>query len=90
MFVVAISFFNKVTVSATLLKCVSMNYQECKIRPEIAMLIVMSLHFIFLVLSKCSGSGNNINDPYAKMCVPDVVKDINVRVFNLMSRTNAD
>ena len=38
--------------------------------------------------SKCSGSCNNINDPYAKICVPDVVKDLNVKVFNLMSRTN--
>ena len=23
-----------------------------------------------------------------KLCVPDVVKDINIKVFNLMSRTN--
>ena len=38
--------------------------------------------------SKCSGSCNNINDPYAKICVPDVIKDLNVKVFNLMSRTN--
>ena len=29
-----------------------------------------------------------INDPYAKICVTDTVKDLNVRVFNLMSRTN--
>ena len=29
-----------------------------------------------------------INDLYAKICVPDVVKDLNVKVFNLMSRTN--
>ena len=46
---------------------------------------------IFIKLSKtskCSGSCNNINDPYAKICVPDVVKDLNVKVFNLMSRTN--
>ena len=28
------------------------------------------------------------NDPYAKMCVLDVVKNLNVKVFNLMSRTN--
>ena len=26
--------------------------------------------------SKCSGNCNNINDPYAKVCVPDVVKDL--------------
>ena len=38
--------------------------------------------------SKCSGCYGNINDPYAKMCVPDVVKNLNVKVFNLMSRTN--
>ena len=37
--------------------------------------------------SKCSSSCNNINDPYANMCVP-VVKNLNVKVFNLMSRTN--
>ena len=44
--------------------------------------------------SKCSGSCNNINninninDSYAKICVPDVIKTLNVKVFNLMSRTN--
>ena len=39
-------------------------------------------------VNKCSGNCNNINDPYAKICVPDTVKDLNVRVFNLMSRNN--
>ena len=38
--------------------------------------------------SKCSGSCNNINHPHAKICVPDVVKSLNVKVFNLMSKTN--
>ena len=38
--------------------------------------------------SKCSGSCNNINDPYAKICVSDVVKKVNIKVFNLMSRTH--
>ena len=36
---------------------------------------------------KCSGSWNNIIDLYAKMCVPDVVKTLNVKVFNIMWRT---
>ena len=39
-------------------------------------------------ISKCSGSCNNINNLYVKLCVPDVVKKLNVRVFNLISRTN--
>ena len=34
------------------------------------------------------GNRNNINNPYAKICVPDVMKNLNVKVFNLMSRTN--
>ena len=38
--------------------------------------------------SKCSGSCNNINYPYTKICVPDIVKNVNLKVFNLMSRTN--
>ena len=38
--------------------------------------------------SKCSGSCNNNNNPQSKLCVPDIVKNLNVKVFNLMSRTN--
>ena len=39
-------------------------------------------------INKCSGRGNNINDPYAKLYVPGVVKNINVKIFNQVSRTN--
>ena len=39
-------------------------------------------------ISKCSGSCTNINNPYAILCVPDFVKNINLKVFNLISRTN--
>ena len=39
-------------------------------------------------MNKCCSSCNDINDPYAKLCIPDVVKGINVKVFNLMSRIN--
>ena len=38
-------------------------------------------------MNKCSGSCSNINDPHAKLCVPNVIKDANVKVFNLISRT---
>ena len=72
------------------LNCVSMNNQECKVRPEIV--DVSSNNPIFYPFSvkikRCSGNCNSINDPYAKICVPDVVKNLNVKVFSLMSRTN--
>ena len=32
-----------------------------------------------ILLNKCSGSCNNINDPYAKLCFPDVIKDMNIK-----------
>ena len=38
--------------------------------------------------SKWSGSCNSINYPHAKICIPDVVKNLNFKVFNLISRTN--
>ena len=47
----------------------------------------MPLCFFLLVLKQVNAC-NNINDPYAKICVPDVVKNVNVKAFNLMSRTN--
>ena len=43
---------------------------------------------MWMETSKCSGSCNNINYPYAKFYVPNVVKYLNVKVFNIMSRTN--
>ena len=30
-------------------------------------------------ISKSSSSCNNINDPFAKLCVPDVVQNMNVK-----------
>ena len=39
-------------------------------------------------VNKCSGSCNNINDLYAKLCVPNVAKNINVKVSNLVSWEN--
>ena len=83
--VVAISF-----LSCNALKYVSMNNQECKVRPEIININSNEPSFYpySVKISKCSGSCNNINDPYAKLCVPDVSKNMNVKVFNLISRTN--
>ena len=76
--------------SVNSLKCVSISNQECKVRPDIVN--VNSSEPLFYPLSiktsNCSGSCNNINDPYAKLCVPHVVKNLNIKVFNLMSRTN--
>ena len=74
------------------LECVSIKNQECKVRPEIVNINSNSNTPIFypfsIKINKCSGNCNNINNPYANICVPDIIKDSNVNVFNLMSRTN--
>ena len=67
-----------------------MNNEECKVRSQIVHLNKDEpASFPFSIeTSKCSGSCNNINNPYAKLCVPGLVKNLNVKVFNLMPRTN--
>ena len=67
-----------------------MSNQECKTRPQVVKVNGDEpVFFPFSIeTSKFSGSCNNINYRYAKICVPDVVKNVNVKVFNLMSRTN--
>ena len=50
----------------------------------------MSLFFYPFIVSvnKCGGSCNTIDEPYAQVCDPDKVKNVNVKVFNLMLRVN--
>ena len=77
-------------VNAVPLKCVSLNNQKCKVRP--ALLNINSnkpsFHPGSILINKCRGSCININDLYAKLCVPDVIKDMNIKVFNLISKIN--
>ena len=76
--------------SVNSLSCISMNNQECKTRPQVVNVNGDEPVFFqsSIKTSKCSGSCININNPHAKICVPDVVKSLNVKVFILMSQTN--
>ena len=89
-FIAAMAFFSPSVLNVNSLECVSMNNQECKARPK--MLDTNANESVFnpysIKVNKCSRNCNNINDPYAKLCIPDVIKKINVKVFNLMSRIN--
>ena len=85
---VTLIIFNLSNINS--LEFVPMNNQECKIRPEIINLNTNEpMYYRYSIkLNKCKGSCNTINDPYAKMCVPDQIKNTSVKVFNLISRTN--
>ena len=67
-----------------------MSNQKYKVRPQIVNVNGDDPVFLpySLKTSKCSGSCNDINIPYAKLCVPGVIKNLSIKVFNLVSGTN--
>ena len=85
----AMMLFNSL-LNVNPLECVPMKNQERRVRPEFV--DINSNNPIFypfsIKINKCSGNCNNINDPYARTCIPDIVKNLNVKAFNLMSLTN--
>ena len=89
-FISEMRLFNYYLRLANSLTCISMNNQPWKARQEIINISTNNpiLYPFSIKTRKCSGYCNYINDPYAKICVPDVVNDLNVKVFSLMLRTN--
>ena len=83
-----ISLFNLVVTKA--LECVSVMNEKCMARPKIIDTNANEPVFypLSIKVNKCSGDCNTINDPMAKLCVADVVKDLNVKVFNMLARIN--
>ena len=68
-FVLGLTVLSKSITGA--LNCVSMNNQECKVRPKIIDINSNSPMFypFSIKVNKCSGNCNNINNPDAKICV---------------------
>ena len=80
------TFARENLLSAAPPSCISQNNEQCIVRPQIVnvnsggpVLFPLSIKTI-----KYTGSCNNINNPYAKLCVPDVVENLNVRAFNII------
>ena len=71
----AMMFFSSLS-SVNSLECISMKNQKCKVKPEI--IDINSNDPIFfpfsIKINKCSDNCNNINNPYARICVPDVMR----------------
>ena len=88
-------FFIGLTILSALtsvnsLSFILMNNQEFKLRPQIVSINWDEpVSFPFSIKTgKCSGSCNNINNPCAKLSVPNIIKNLNVKVSNLVSGTN--
>ena len=74
------------------LECVSLVNQKCMPRPKILDINegvgeVLFYPFNFLV-NKCSGSCDTLDDPMARWCVPNIIKNVNMKVYNFLMRLN--
>ena len=85
-----ISLFGIIKTKA--LECVSVVSQKCMPRPKILDVnegVGEALFYPYNVLvNKCSGSGNTLDDPMAKMCVPNIMKRVNMQVYNFLMGLN--
>ena len=79
-----ISLFHIIKTKA--LECVSVVNQKCMLRPKIFDVnegVGEALLDLYNVLvNKCSGSCDTINNPMAKLCIPNVIKRVNMQVYN--------
>ena len=85
-----ISLFNIIKTKA--LECVSVVNQKCMPRPKILDVnegVGEALFYPYNVLvNKCSGSCNTLDNPMAKLCVPGIIKRVNMQVYNFLTRLN--
>ena len=85
-----ISLFSKLKVRA--LECVSVVNQKCMPRPKILDVnegVGEALFYPYNVLvNKFSGSCDAVNNPMTKLCVPGIVKGVNMKVYNFLMNLN--
>ena len=86
----AISLFNTLKVGA--LECVSVVNKKCMPRPKILNVnegIGEALFYPYNVLvNKCTGSYDTLDNPMSKICVPKIIKNVNMKVYNFLMRLN--
>ena len=74
------------------LECMSVVNQKCMPRTKTLDVnegVGEALFFPYNVLvNKCSGSCDTINNSMAKLCVPNVIKRVNMQVYNFLMRLN--
>ena len=86
----AISLCNVLKINA--LECLSVINRECKPRPKILDVNEGVGEVLFYpynaLVNKCGGSCKKIDDPMARICVPNIIKNVNMKVYNFLMRLN--
>ena len=74
------------------LECVSVVNQKCMPGPKILDVnegVREALFYLYSVqVNKCSESCNTLDNPMAKVCIPNVIKGVNMQVYNFLMRLN--
>ena len=74
------------------LEYVSLIHRKCMPRPKILDVnegVGEALFYPYNVLvNKCSGRCDTINNPMGKLCVPNIIKRINMKVYNFLMMLN--
>ena len=73
--------------TANSLKCISLKNQVCKVRKVVVDNKYMAFPYK-IEIDRCVGSCNNISNPYSKVCIPDIVKNVTVKKFALINLEN--
>ena len=81
-----ISLFN--IIKTKTLECVSVVNQKCMPRPNILDVNEDVGEVYNVLVNKCSGSCNTLDNPMTKLCVPNVIKRVNMQVYNFLMRLN--
>ena len=67
--------------------CISIKNQECKVREVIINNGYLTYPYIIKV-NRCHGNCNNITNPYSRVCIADIIKNVTVKIFDLISLKN--
>ena len=77
-----ISLFSVIKTKA--LECVSVVNRKCMPRPKILDVNEGVGEALFypcnVLVNKCSGSCDMLNDPMARLCVPNIIKRVNMKI----------
>ena len=72
------------------IKFISLNNQSCQAKSTLINMNSDETLFYPFAVNKSGGDCNTIDNPYAQFCIPNKVKNMNVKLFNLMSTVNVD
>ena len=73
------------------INCLSMNNQPCIVRSMRTDMNPDKFHYypVIISMNRCNGNCSTVKDPFGRMCIPNKIEDMNLKVFNIIKGINA-